>query len=524
MNPNIYILLGIVPGVIIGWLLRMLWPQKPDSRIENELRDQLRARELELKNERERAIELEKAGASVSASQRAVQVNLDGEREATKQLKMELAVLQTKLASSERESVTAKAELEARNLSYSELDNRNKLTISEARQLNEQVAALKKHNGELEARAQFLDERLSVERLQIETIQKKFHQDFEAISDKLLTHSSTRFTEQSAESLKILLTPLKQTMDDFKANLDVTRKETVANSALLKDQISRISTEASNLSKALKGDAKALGNWGENMLDQILEKSGLQEGIHYHRQHGAKDSEGDRRFLDVVIELPEQRNLIVDSKVSLRSYEESINCTDETLRKVMLDKHVEAVRKHINDLGRKRYQDIGGVNGPDFVLMYIPIEAAFFAAIGQESNLFAEALEQNVVLITNSTLLATLRTVAHVWRLADQQKHALEIADRGGKLYDKFVGFISDLDDVGNHLKKGLDVWEQASNKLHTGSGNLVRQAEQLKELGSKATKKLSTELLLKASETNDLEIAPASVPTLPTPGNGVNG
>jgi DNA recombination protein RmuC len=285
---------------------------------------------------------------------------------------------------------------------------------------------------------------------------------------------------------------------------------------LLKEQVSRIGTEAANLSKALKGDVKVLGNWGENMLDQILEKSGLQRELHYRRQRGAKDVEGDQRFLDVIVDLPEKRNLVIDSKVSLRAYEESVNAVDDAARLTGLQRHIESLRKHFKDLGAKRYHDIHGINTPDFVLMYVPIEAAFFAAIAREPGLFAEALDHNVVLITNSTLLATLRTVSHVWQLADRQKHVLEIADRGGKLYDKFVGFEKDLQDVGKALDAAQDAWKGAADKLCTGPGNLVRQTEQLKTLGAKAAKSLPPASVEKADEESTSTHAPLHL----SPGN----
>ena len=384
---------------------------------------------------------------------------------------------------------------------------------AEQRTLQEQLQALNQRNGELGAELKSLNERLTTERQQLETIQEKFHKEFKAVSNQLILDNASRFNQQSTESLDKLLTPLKETLGEFKTSLDTTRRETATHSELLKEQISRIGTEAANLSKALKGDVKVLGNWGENMLDQILEKSGLQKDIHYRRQHSAKDAEGDQRFLDVIVELPEKRNLVIDSKVSLRAYEESVNAPDDAAKLTGLDRHVEALRKHFHDLGAKRYQDLHGIQTPDFVLMYVPIEAAFFVAVAREPGLFAEALEHNVVLITNSTLLATLRTVAHVWRLVDQQKHAFEIADRGGKVYDKFVGFVEDIKTVGESLEAAREAWEGASNKLHTGTGNLVRQAEQLKTLGAKAAKSLPNALLEKANE----EI-PATNPKLRLP------
>jgi DNA recombination protein RmuC len=372
---------------------------------------------------------------------------------------------------------------------------------AEQRTLQEQLLALNQRNGELGAELRSLNERLATERQQLETIQEKFRKEFETISTRLIAENTSNLNRQSTESLETVLKPLKEKLGEFKASLDKTHDATTTNSALLKEQVSRIGAEAANLSKALKGDVKVLGNWGENMLDQILEKSGLQREMHYRRQRGAKDVEGDQRFLDVIVDLPDKRNLVIDSKVSLRAYEESVNATDDPAKFAGLDRHVEALRKHFRDLGAKRYQDIHGINTPDFVLMYVPIEAAFFAAIAREPGLFAEAGDHNVVLITNSTLLATLRTVANVWRLADQQKHVLEIADRGGKLYDKFVGFVEDMQAVGDSLGKARKAWEDASTKLHIGSGNLVSQTEKLKQLGAKAAKSLPNALLEKTSE-----------------------
>jgi DNA recombination protein RmuC len=382
-----------------------------------------------------------------------------------------------------------------------ELREQAKQNVEKQGVLQEQLRTLDKRNGELGAELKSLNERLATERQQLETIQEKFRKEFETVSTKLIADNTSSFNRQSAESLENVLKPLKEKLGEFKTSLDKTHDATTTNSALLKEQVSRIGAEAANLSRALKGDVKALGNWGENMLDQILEKSGLQRELHYRRQRGAKDAEGDQRFLDVIVDLPDKRNLVIDSKVSLRAYEESVNAPDDAARLTGLDRHVEALRKHLRDLGAKRYQDIHGINTPDFVLMYVPIEAAFVAAIAREPALFAEALDHNVVLITNSTLLATLRTVTHVWRLADQQKHVLEIADRGGKLYDKFAGFVEDLQAVGDSLGKARKAWEDASTKLHTGSGNLVSQTEKLKQLGAKAAKSLPNALVERAND-----------------------
>ena len=519
MPSLLYLFIGLALGGVIGWLLGQRRAAPADNRVEGELRKQLTQREGELSAARDEASKTRSALATAQANQAATEAgkaatekSLADQRrlqqeiagntaEAQLKLETELGKLREMLAQTGSGLATVQAQFAAEQKSLADLRREHELVNSTLAQLHEQLLTLKRRNGELDAEVKFLNERLVAERQQIESVQEKFRKEFEAISNKLLVDSASKFNQQSSESLGKLLEPLKEHLGEFKSGLDTTRKETAAHSALLKDQIARISDEAANLTKALKGDVKTLGNWGENMLDQILEKSGLQQGVHYRRQLGAKDAEGTQRFLDVIIELPDKRNLVIDSKVSLRAYEESMNAADDNARQDRLGNHVEAVRKHFKDLGAKRYQDLHGIGTPDFVLMYVPIEAAFFAAIAREPGLFGEALERNVVLITNSTLLATLRTVAHVWRLADQQKNVVEIAERGGLLYDKFVGFVADIQKLGASISAAQSAWDDATDKLSKGSGNLVGQAEKLKKLGAKASKALPLQLVEKAGE-----------------------
>jgi len=381
----------------------------------------------------------------------------------------------------QNELASATARLEAERKAHGQLTQEHAETRAALDRLQGDLLVQRRQNGELTEKVRYLEERLGTQRQEIEGIQQKFHKEFEAVANKLLMENSSRFGQQSAEGLDKLLAPLRENLMDFKVKLDTVQQETATHTALLKDQISRIGTEAANLSKALKGDVKVLGNWGENMLDQILDRSGLQLGLHYRRQSGAIDEAGEQRFLDVVVDLPDDRHLVIDSKVSLKAYEDYVNCADETARGQHLAAHVDCIRTHFKGLGAKRYQETHGISTPDFVLMYVPIEAAFFVAVGHEPGLFSEALERNVVLITNSTLLATLRTVAHVWRLADQQKNALEIAARDGRLYDKFVGFMDDLQGIGAALDTAHQAWEEANKKLHQGPGNLVGQVEKLR-------------------------------------------
>jgi len=485
MTNGLYLLIGFLAGgvlcFIIGWLLgSRRRPVAPaDNRLEQELRQQISQRETELGNLRAQLADATTARATAEAKQAAAE-----------KLNAEHHVVHEK-------SLAEAKELQAKALS--DLRAQVSLKDAELAQLRLQLARSGEQRAELDAQLKSTAERLTAERRQIEELQQKFQKDFEAISNKLFLASSSEFNRQSFESLGKILDPLKNELKEFKAKLENSQIETAKNTVLLKEQVARIGLEAANLSKALKGDVKALGNWGENMLDQILEKSGLQEGFHYTRQHSAKGDEGDQRYLDVIIHLPENKHLVIDSKVSLKCYEEQVNSVDELLRLKHLEAHIACIRNHFKSLGAKRYHETHGINTPDFVLMYIPIEPAFFAAVAHDPGLFSEALDKNVVLTTNSTLLATLRTVASVWKLADQQKNAIEIARRGGQLHDKFVGFIDDMLEIGGALKKGQETWDDAMNKLSKGPGNLVRQAQQLKDLGVKASKSLPPQLVANA-------------------------
>ena len=361
-----------------------------------------------------------------------------------------------------------------------------------------------------EGRVKVLDQQLATERQQIETLEQKFQKEFEAVADRLLRQNAGWFNQQSGENLEKLLTPLKENLVEFRTRLEASQKETSNYATVLQAEIGRIGSEATNLSKALKGDAKVLGNWGENRLDQILEKSGLQKDIHYRRQMPMTNEDGDRFYPDVVVQLPDNKNLVIDSKVSLSNYAAHVNATDEDPRRQFLENLCVDVRRHFTELGAKRYQDLYSINAPDFVLMYIPIEPAYFAVLSHEPELFAEALEKNVVFITNSTLLATLRTVASVWRLADQQKNALEIARRGGELHDKFVGVIESLGFLGGSLRSANEHYETTMKRLHDGRGNLIWQIDQLKKMGAKASSAVPTKLLEKAVTSNEVVEADA--------------
>ena len=523
LNLNLLVGLGIgvVLGVVIGWLFAARKAAaRPDTNLQplvDELRGQAAGREALLNQAQAELSAVKSQAAAAQATHRAVEQSalrqkqeheqaLDAAREKQAAAESQLTELRVELNKERTLHAGVAARLGELEKSLAEFRDAARQYEATAATLREQLIAAEKSRSDLDAKVTFLNERLATERAEVEKVSEKFRKEFESISNRLLVENSNHFKQQSSENLEKILNPLRENLKDFRSRLEEAYSETGKQNAVLKDQISRIGTEAANLARALKGDVKVLGNWGEQRLDQLLEKSGLQLGVHYERQQSATDAEaGQQRFLDVIVKLPEGKHLVIDSKVSLVNYEAHLNAPDDAARAVHLEKHIENVRKHVKDLAGKRYQDLYALgSSPDFVLMYIPLESAFFAAVAQNPELFSDALEKNVVLITNSTLLATLRTVAHVWRLAAQQENAAEIARCGGALYDKFVGFITDLEGVGKSLGDSQRQYDEAMKKLHQGRGNLVRQAEELKTLGAKAGKSLPAPLLEKARDGED--------------------
>lgn len=520
LNVLIALLLGVFLGAAIGWLLgarkRAADADAALQPLAEELRQQLAAREAALALAQGDCSAAQAALAAAQATQHAVEnaareqrtgdaQQLGEARAARTAAETQLTATRAELSREQAAHAAAVARLGELDKSLAQLREEERQAEAREVELRAQLLAAEKAKSEQGARVESLSEKLTLERGELQKIHEAFRKEFEAVSHRLLVENANHFKEQSSESLAQILDPLRENLKDFKTRLEETSTEAGKQNAVLKDQISRIGTEAANLARALKGDMKVLGNWGEQRLDQILEKSGLQLGVHFERQHSADDHESEqRRFLDVIVKLPDGKHLVIDSKVSLTSYEAHLNTDDDLLRAAHLQKHIESIRRHVKDLAAKRYQDLYGISSPDFVLMYIPLEAAFFAAVAQEPALFSEALERNVVLITNSTLLATLRTVSSVWRLAAQQENAAEIARRGGALYDKFCGFVEDLQKVGAALGEGQKQYEDAMRKLTLGRGNLVRQTEDLKRLGAKASKSLPAPLLEAAREESE--------------------
>jgi len=314
--------------------------------------------------------------------------------------------------------------------------------------------------------------------------------------------------------MRNILTPLQDKIQLFEKKVEDTHKESIDYHAALREQILglrdmnlQMSKETINLTKALKGDSKMQGNWGELVLERVLEKSGLEKGREYEVQQAFTTEDGNRVFPDVVINLPDGKKMIVDSKVSLTAYEKYINEEDEELKSSYLKEHVNSIKRHVEQLGNKNYQDLYQIESPDFVLLFIPIEPAFAMALNEDTTLYNKAFEKNIVIVTPATLLATLRTIDSMWTNQKQQENALEIARQAGALYDKFEGFVADLIKIGKKIDESKVEYAGAMNKLVEGKGNLISSVERLKKMGAKAKKALPDTILNRADkDENQLE------------------
>jgi DNA recombination protein RmuC len=351
-----------------------------------------------------------------------------------------------------------------------------------------------------------LKERMDEQKQEVEHLRERFNLEFRNIANELLEDKSKRFTETNKENIDLILKPLKEKIAEFEKTVDTTHKASLQDFSALREQIGslkelnqQMSKDAINLTKALKGETKTQGNWGEFILESVLEKSGLTKGREYVVQESHNDEEGRRFQPDVIIRLPEGKSIVIDSKVSLIGYEKMVSAEDETQRLIAGKEHLASLRAHIKGLSEKNYQQLHSLKSLDFVLLFVPIEPAFAAAVQLDQALFNEAFDKNIVVVSPTTLLATLRTIASIWRQEYQNQNAQEIADQGGKLYDKFVAFSEDLIKLGNQMDTAKKTYEESMKKLTDGSGNLITRVEKLKKLGARSSKVLPTALLNRA-------------------------
>lgn len=345
------------------------------------------------------------------------------------------------------------------------------------------------------------------QKAEVEKLQEKFTIEFENLANKILDEKSTKFTTQNKENIDAILKPLQEKIQHFEKRVEETNKEDITRSADLRRQIiglkelnEQMSKETTNLTKTLKGDTKMQGNWGELVLERVLERSGLQKDSEYFVQQSFTTEEGKRVLPDVVISLPGDKKMIVDSKVSLVSYERYINEIDESERATHLKNHLISVRKRVSELGEKNYHQLYDMESPDFVLLFIPIESAFAIASMEYPGLYNDAFEKNIIIVTPTTLLAVLKTIDSMWQNEKQKANAIEIATQAGRLYDSFVNLTEELLKVGNQIGTVQKSYDSAMVKL-TGKGNLIKRVETLKALGAKASKQQNEQLLKRATD-----------------------
>jgi len=387
-------------------------------------------------------------------------------------------------------------------------------SISEKENIRTEKDSLAIQLSKKEVDFENLWERHKEQKSEINELQEKFTKEFENLANKILEEKSAKFTEQNTVNMKNILTPLQDKIHVFEQKVEQTHKESIDYHAALRQQIiglsemnAQMSKETLNLTKALKGDSKMQGNWGELVLERVLEKSGLEKGREYEVQQSFTNSEGNRVLPDVVINLPDGKKMIVDSKVSLSAYEKWVNEESELLKIEFLKEHVISIKRHVEQLGSKNYHDLYQMESPDFVLLFIPMEPAFAVALNEDPTLYTKAFDRNIVIVTPSTLLATLRTIDSMWTNQKQQENALEIARQAGALYDKFEGFVTDLVRIGNKIKDTKTEYESAMNKLVDGKGNLISSVERLKKMGAKAKKSLPDNIIARAINSDENEL-----------------
>ena len=407
----------------------------------------------------------------------------------------------TKFEVAEKELVTAKTEAEKNQaLAEQRLQSKTEeLTqihadLTQKTEFSNQISI---ENATLKTQNQHLLEQLETRKVEIEDMQKRLTTEFENIAGKILKERSEEFSVSNHKNISEILNPLKEKIQLFEKKVDETYDKELRDKISLREEVrkltelnTRVSEEANNLTKALKGDVKKQGNWGEVVLERVLERSGLTKGQEYEREEVIEGANNEILRPDVIIHLPDNKHVIVDSKVSLIAYERFISCEDDDEKNRHLKEHITSLRQHVRLLSEKNYQNAVSLNTPDFVLMFLPIEACFSAAVQNDTELFSFAWERKIVIVSPTTLLATLRTISSIWKQENQTRNAQEIARLSGTLYDKFVGFATDMEKIKSNIDRASASYDDAMKKMKTGNGNIIRTAEKIKELGAKTGNK----------------------------------
>lgn len=374
-----------------------------------------------------------------------------------------------------------------------------------------------KYNDEVRASASWKEkhdallQRLEEQKSELTKLQDKFTKDFELIANRILDEKSEKFTNQNKKNIDDILSPLKERIGEFQKKVEESNRENSERSSAMKQQLEMLRTlnqeitqETKSLTQALRGDSKTQGNWGEFQLEAILDKAGLQKDIHYTKETNLKTEDGSNQRLDYIINLPDGKHLILDSKVSLTAYSNYFDADSEEEQLNYLKQHLDSVHAHIKLLGSKDYQKLHGINTPDYVMMFIANEPALTIALKEDQSLFEKALDKNIVLVSTSTLLATLRTISYIWKQDLQNKNAIEIARQAANLYDKFVGFTDDLIKLGQQMDTASKTYKEAMNKMKDGTGNVIKRFEDLKKLGVNPSKQTDQRLIDRADLNED--------------------
>jgi DNA recombination protein RmuC len=395
--------------------------------------------------------------------------------------------------------------LNSTNLEYK---NRMQMVENSLQQERAMLLKLTADHASLTAKNTELQTRLEEQKSEIEQLQQRFKIEFENLANKILEEKSHKFTEQNRVNLDLILNPLKEKIKDFEDKVEKTYTAESSERISLKEQIKylldlnkQLSSEANNLATALKGNNKMQGNWGELVLEKILESSGLTKDAEYKTQVVTSNNEGDTIKPDVIVFLPDQKHIIIDSKVSLNAYNDFVSSTDPVEKTNFALMHTQSVRNHIKLLSDKSYQTATGFQSPDFVLMFMPIESAFSLALQTDATLYHYAWDRKIIIVSPTTLLATLRTIANIWKQDKQVRNALQIAEEGGKMYDKLVLLVNDLIDIGKKMEATKADYVAAMNKLTDGPGNLINRAQKMRDLGAKSQKNLPQQLIERAGE-----------------------
>ena len=400
------------------------------------------------------------------------------------------------------------AKLEERNRLIEEQNNENESLINAER---EKVLQLSSDLSSLKSDYDNLQQKLVEQKAEVEQLQEKFTKEFENLANKIFEEKTTKFSEQSKTKLQEILDPLKERITEFQSKVEETNKDSISRNAALREQLKslkdmnqQMSTDAQNLVKALKGDTKAQGDWGEIQLERILERSGLIKDQEYTIQPSFTTEEGSRRRPDVIINLPEEKKIIIDSKVSLVDYEKFVSAETDDEKNIHLKSFIDSLKRHIKGLSEKRYQDLYDLGSLDFVLMFIPIEPAFTIAIQFGDELYSQAWDKRIMMVSPLNLFVALKTIANIWKQEYQNQNVIEIAKQSGALYDKFVGFVDDLVNVGNRIDQAKSGYVDAMKKLSEGRDNLVSKTERIRKLGAKTSKSLPQSILDRTLENTE--------------------